>query len=100
VRGTRRSDQLLALDRNAMQEAAFAVIIIDGESARSSGCPRRLATPSRHWKRQGEFRARNRRGGRDKSSSGARLLLGPAVEPHGKPRVDVKAPYGRCRGGG
>src|ERR1700720_3501531 len=79
--------QLLACDRDAVQEAAFAVVVVDREVAgRAVAQKAERAFPP--LEAAGEF-------GPDRVTveiieQRARLLLGPALEAHGEPRIDVK----------
>src|ERR1700730_6171929 len=83
----RASAQLLACDRDAVQEAAFAVVVVDREVPGRAVVPKaERAFPP--LEAAGEFGPH--RVAVEIIEQRARLLLGPALEAHGEPRIDVK----------
>src|SRR5437588_246042 len=84
---SRRSAQPPAGDRDAVQEAALAMIIVDCEM------PGRAVVPESErafppLEAAGEFGPH--RVAVEKVEQRAGFFLGPAVKAHGKPRIDVK----------
>src|SRR5207253_2427686 len=79
--------QPLAGNRDAVQQAAFAVIIVDGEMPGRAVVPER-ERPFPPLETAGELGPH--RVAVEIIEQRARLVLGPAIESHGKPRIDVK----------
>src|ERR1700730_5085651 len=83
----RASAQLLACDRDAVQEAAFAVVVVDREVP-GRALAQKAEGPFPPLEAAGEFGPH--RVAVEIIEQRARLLLGPALEAHGEPRIDVK----------